>query len=381
MYQEVIMKLARAAFVPFLLLAISFGQIDKIAIPAGTPEDNDLNAIANEQDAQKKISMYQDFLQKYASNSVAVAYANWQLSQTYQGTGDLQKAVDYGDKAAAAAPRNLEILTSVVTVAQQAKDNARMFKYSMQGGDAYDSVDKQTKPADVSAEQFASEMAGDKEANKNAYEFFANAAFSAIAAETDAKTRMDEIDKFTTTFPQSKLNDQLASYAMLSLSELKDNKRLIAYAEKALTGNPDNLPALLMMGSTYANGSDPASLTKASTYAQRAIVAAKADATDADASHKVSAGVAHSTLGQVYAKQQKTAASITELKSAVTLLKGQDEQQYAVAAYFLGWDYAKLNKLTEARTVLNDALAIPGPMQGPVKELLTKVNSARAAGK
>ena len=67
------MKLARAAFVPFLLMAISFGQIDKIAIPAGTSEDNDLNAIANEQDAQKKISMYQDFLQKYASNSVAVA--------------------------------------------------------------------------------------------------------------------------------------------------------------------------------------------------------------------------------------------------------------------------------------------------------------------
>jgi len=136
-----------------------------------------------------------------------------------------------------------------------------------------------------------------------------------------------------------------------------------------------------MLANTYVNSSEPATLAKAATYAQRAIVAAKADAPDADASHKVSAGVAHSTLGQVYAKQQKTASSIAELRSAVTLLKGQDEQQYAVAAYFLGWDYAKTNKLTEARAVLNDAVAIPGPMQGPVKELLTKVNSARAAGK
>jgi len=363
------------------LSTLAFAQVEKLAIPAGTPEDNDLNAISNEQDAQKKIAMYQEFLQKYASNPVAVAYANWQLAESYQIAGDLQKAIECGEKAAAASPHDLDILTSVVTIAQQAKDNARMFKYSVQGGDAYDSIEKQTKPAGMSDEQFASNIAADKDANKNAFDFFQNVAFSAIAGETDAKTRMDEIDKFTSTFPQSKLNDQLTSYAMLSLSELKDNKRLIAYAEKVLAGNPDNLPALLMLANTYVNSSEPATLAKAATYAQRAIVAAKADAPDADASHKVSAGVAHSTLGQVYAKQQKTASSIAELKSAVTLLKGQDEQQYAVAAYFLGWDYAKTNKLTEARAVLNDVAGIPGPMQGPVKELLTKVNSARAAGK
>jgi tetratricopeptide (TPR) repeat protein len=364
---------------PFLFLSIAWGQVEKITIPAGTPEDKDLNAISSEQDAQKKISMYQDFLQKYASNPAAVAYADWQLSQSYQSAGDIEKALDYGDKAAVASPRNMDILTSVVQVAQQAKDNARVFKYSAQGGDAYDSIEKQPKPADWSDEQFASNINAQKEENKSAYEFFENVAFSAIAAETDAKTRMDEIDKFTSTFPKSKMDDQIASYAMLSLSQLKDNKRLIAFADKALAGNPDNLPALLMLASTYA--SEPATLGKAMTYAQRAIVAAKADAPDADTSRKASAGVAHSILGQVYAKQEKTAASIAELKSAVSLLKGQDEQQFAVAAYYLGWDYAKLNKLTDARLVLNQAVSIPGPVQGPAQELLTKVNSARAAGK
>lgn len=375
------MKPARVAIsMLFLFVSIAtVAQVEKITIPAGTPEDNDLNAISSEQDAQKKISMYQDFLQKYASNPAAVAYANWQLSQSYQSAGDLQKALDYGDKAAAASPRNMDILTSVVQGAQQAKDNGRVFKYSVQGGDAYDSIDKQTKPADISDEQFASSLNAQKEENKSAYEFFENSAFSAIAAETDAKTRMDEIDKFTSTFPKSKMDEQIASYAMLSLSQLKDNKRLIAYADKALVGNPDNLPALLMLANTY--GSEPATFAKAVTYAQRAIVAAKADAPDADASRKVSAGAAHSMLGQVYAKQEKTASSITELKSAVSLLKGQDEQQFAVAGYYLGWDYAKLNKLTDARSVLSEVISVPGPVQGPARELLTKVNSARAAGK
>jgi len=376
------MTRTRAATFAFLLLSsLVYSQVEKISIPAGSPEDQALTLISSEQDAAKKTAMYQDFLQKFASNPTAVAYGNWQLSQYYQSTGDLAKAKEYGEKAAAGSPRNTDILVSQVTIAQGLKDNAAMFKYSLQGGEAYDSIEKQAKPADLSDQEFASRVASDKDANKSSYDFFESAAFSAIATETDSKTRMDYIEKFTPVFPNSKFDDQVASLAMLSLSELKDSRRLIAYAEKALAANPNSLPALLLLANTYADSSDPASLAKSVTYAQKAITIAKADDTAADKSKKISAGVAHSTLGRAYAKQGKTAPSITELKTATTLLKGQDDQQYAVAAYFLGWDYAKLNRLTEARAVLNDALAVQGPMQPSIRDLLSKVNSARAAGK
>jgi len=360
----------------FFMLPLGYGQVDKIVIPAGTPEDKDLNVITSEPDAPKKIAMYQDFLQKYASNPVAVAYANWQLSQAYQGAGDLQKATEYGDKAVAGSPHNLDILESQVTLAIQTKDNARAFKYAEQGGEDFDSIDKQPKPADVTDEQFATMVATEKETNQSSYEFFEGAAFNAIAAEPDAKTRMDYIEKFTGAFPNTKLQEQVASYAMLSLSELKDNHRLVAYAEKALAANANNVPALLLLANAYVDG-EPG---KAVPYAQRAIAAAKADDPAADRSRKVSAGVAHKILGIAYAKQGKTAASVAELKSATALLKGQDEQQYAVAAYFLGWDYAKLNRLTEARVALTDAAAISSPVQQPSKDLLLKVNTARASG-
>jgi tetratricopeptide (TPR) repeat protein len=366
--------------VNFLTPTLS-AQVDTIVIPAGTPEDNDLNTISNEHDAQKKVSMYQDFLQKYASNKAAVAYANWQLSQYYQSTGDLQKALQCGDEAVAGSPHNLDILTSQVTIAQQLKDNARIFNYSIQGGEAFNSIEKQPKPADMSDEQFASTVASQKDANKNAYDFFEGAAFNGIAGENDAKTRMDYIDKFTVTFPKSKMDEQVTSYAMLSLSQLQDNHRLISYAEKALAANPNNLPALLLLANNYVDSAEPGALAKAITYAQKAIVAAKVEDPAAEKSQKISAGVAHSVMGRAYAKQSKTLPSISELKSATGLLKGNDEQQYAVAAYYLGWDYAKLNKLTEARAVLNEAAGIPGPVQQPAKDLLTKVNTARAAGK
>ena len=371
-----------ASLLTFNFLAPTLSaQVDTIIIPAGTPEDNDLNTIANEHDAQKKVSMYQDFLQKYSSNQAAVAYANWQLSQYYQSTGDLQKAIECGDKAVAGSPHNLDILTSQVTIAQQLKDNSHIFSYSIQGGEAFNSIEKQPKSADMTDEQFASTVASQKDANKNAYDFFETAAVNAIASENDAKTRMDYIDKFTVTFSKSKMDEQVTSYAMLSLSQLQDNRRLISYAEKALAANPNNLPALLLLANNYVDSSEPGALAKAVTFAQKAIVAAKADNPAADKSQKISAGVGHSVMGRAYAKQSKTLPSISELKSATALLKGNDEQQYAVAAYYLGWDYAKINKLTEARAVLNEAAGIPGPVQQPTKDLLTKVNTARAAGK
>jgi hypothetical protein len=80
-------------------------------------------------------------------------------------------------------------------------------------------------------------------------------------------------------------------------------------------------------------------------------------------------------------KQDKTAAAIPDLKSATTLLKGQDDQQYAIAMYRLGFAYAKLNRVSEAREVLQEAVKISGPVQQPAQDLLTKVNAVRARGK
>jgi hypothetical protein len=361
----------------FGMSSLGYGQLDKMVIPAGTPEDKDLTVISNEPDAQKKIAMYQDFLQKYASNPVAVAYANWQLSEAYQGAGDLQKATEFGDKAVAGAPHNLDVLQSQVTLAQQTKDNARVFKYAEQGGETYNSIEKQPKPADLSDADFAEAIASDKDANKSAYGFFEASAVNAIATQPDANIRMDYIEKFSTAFPNSKMQDQVGSLAMLSLSQLNDTQRLTAYAEKALAANPDNLPALLLLANAYADSPEPG---KAVPYAQRAIAAAKADDPAADRSRKVSAGVAHSILGQVYTKQQKAPAAIAELKSATSLLKGQDEQQYARAAYYLGFNYAKIGRLTEARAVLTELASTPSSVQQLAKDLLAKVNAARSSG-
>ncbi|HEX4485747.1 MAG TPA: tetratricopeptide repeat protein [Terriglobales bacterium] len=374
----------RSGWVAVLFVALSLplaAQTQKLVIPAGTPEDQALQAIGAEPDQQKKLAMYTDFVQKFAANPIAVVYGNWQLAQAYQQAGDNQKALEYGDKAIAAAPQNLDILVTQTTIAQGLKDDAKVFDYSVRGGDAYNAIAKQPKPADVSDEDFAKRVAEDKEAAENSRQFLEVAAFNVIAAASDPKTRMSEIEKFTPAFPNSRFEPQTVSYAMMSLSQLNDMPRLIAFGEKTLVTSPENLPALLLLANAYSDDPKPGSLAKSVTYGQKAIAVAKADAPDADASHKASAGAAHSTIGYVYMKQDKTPAAITELKSATTLLKGADEQSYAVALYRLGFAYAKLNRVDDARTTLTDAVKISGPVQKPAQELLAKVNQARAKGK
>jgi tetratricopeptide (TPR) repeat protein len=371
----------------FLFSAVSVppasAQVDRIVIAAGTDEDHALQAIASEQDPQKKLAMYEDFVQKFSSNPAAAAYGNWQIAQAYQATGEMQKAFDYGDKALAGSPHNLDILVSQASLAQQAKNNTKLMDYAARGGDVCLAIAKQAKPEGMSDEDFSRKVAEEKSSVQNSCDFLETSGYNAITSETDPKSRMADIEKFTPAFPDSKFQEQVSNYAMYTLGpgQLNDKERLVSFGEKILASNSNSLAALLLLANFYGEDTKPGSAAKAITYSQKAIEIAKADAPDADKARKLAAGAAHNTIGWAYLKQEKTTAAIAELKIAAALLKGQDDQQYARALYGLGFAYGKLNKLTEARDVLTEAVKIPGPLQPISQDLLTKVNSARAKGK
>lgn len=362
------------------LISQAGAQADHIVLAAGTDEDRALQAISNEQDATKKVALYQDFVQKFSANPQAVAYGDWQLAQTYQGYGDLQKSLEYGDKALAASPHNLDILVSQSNTAQEAKNILKVAEYSAKGGEVCQSIIKQPKPAGMSDDDFKNKIDMEKTSAQNNCEFLETSGYNAITSETDPKNRMTEIELFTAAYPDSKFSDAISNYAMYTLGpgQLNDPTRLVSFGEKILAKNPNSLPALLLLANYYSEANSSA---KAITYAQKAVEVANADAPDANNARRLSAGAAHSTIGWADLKLDKMAAAIPELKTACTLLKNQDEQQYARALYGLGLAYGKLNKLTEAREVLTEAVKIPGPLQSMSQDLLTKVNAARAKGK
>ena len=170
----------------WLIIAVSLGawaQNAPIVIPAGTPEDKDLAAIAAEGDAARRIAAYEQFIAKYADNQAAVAYAEWQLSQSYLGAGDTAKAMNYGTKALAAYPNNLDIIMSQASVAQAMKDSGKIVDYAVQGAAVYNSIARQPKPQDLSDAEWASTIANEQASAQSNYDFLESAAYNAIASD------------------------------------------------------------------------------------------------------------------------------------------------------------------------------------------------------
>lgn len=352
-------------------------QVSKITIDAGSPEDQALQAITNEQDAQKRIALYQEFLVKFPDKPAAVAYANWQLSQLYLAAGNPSQALEAGDKAVAALPGEMDVLSSQVTVAQQLKDYGKVVDYATRGGTAYQGIGKQPKPADMSDADYAAENAQMRDAAHSNYEYMEGAAYTAIASETNAKSRMSYIERFNAAFPGSRYRDPVTQYAMISLQQMNDRAGLIAFGEKALAADPDNVTTLLLLAETMAE--DTKMRSKALEYARKAVALSKANEGSGDEQKELLAGGAHSVLGFVLVMQGNYGAAIPELKAAADPLKKQDAAESRVL-YCLGLSYAKLRNLDAARTYLTQAAAISGPYQTHARDMLAQVNALRSKG-
>ncbi len=354
---------------------VANAQLGKIVIPAGTPEDQAIQTITNEGDAQKRIPMWQEFVDKYKDNKQAVAFGNWQLSQLYSATGDNAKAIEYGDKAVDAMPNNLDILVASAGIAQQMKDNAKVMDYASRGGMAFSGIGKQAKPEGISDEQFAMNVAQEKESAQQSYQFLEASGYNVVSGEQDPKARLGYAQQFADAFPESQYLENVNAFALLSVQQMNNPQMLNEFAEKALAKNPNSLPTLILLANAFSEDQSPASAAKAVTYARKAIELAKADEPGADKSRKLSAGVAHSALGYALMKQEKTPQAITELKTAAAMLK-ENPAAYSTVLYRLGFAYAKMKQYADAKTVLTEGANVEGPFQQASKDLLEKVAAA-----
>ncbi|MBZ5512805.1 MAG: hypothetical protein LAN70_16785 [Acidobacteriia bacterium] len=363
----------RAIVLLVALLAPPLWAQSRITIKAGTPEDQELQAISNQGDAQKRTAMLEEFVRKFAANPAAVAYGNWQLAQQYVTAGDPQKALAYGDQALAAMPDVVEILVSQVDVAQQLKDSSKAVDYAVRGAAVIHGIDKTPKPAEMTPEDFANQIATQKEALQPSFHYLEVAAYNAITSEQDARKRMPEIEKYLGAFPGSQFAEPLATLGVVTLQEMKDSAGLAAFGDKMLAQNPNDIRLLTVLASAYSN--NPDLIAKAGAYARRAVELQKTQPAASPTERKL-AGVAHSVLGRVLLQENKIPAGAAELKTATGLLQDSPED-LAGTLYFLGFAYAKMERAADAISVLTQAGNIQGPYQQPARDLLAKIKAAR----
>jgi len=355
-------------------LPSAWAQIVTINLPAGSPADQDLQAIAKESDAAKQKAMYTDFVTKYSAEPQALAYGYSQLAQLAFAAGDAKQAMEDGEKSLAAVPNNLEMLVSQVQFAQRLKLADKIVDYAARGAKAIRGIGKQPKPAGMGDDQFTADNDQQRKAAQPSYDFLQAAAYSAITGEQDPDKRWSAIAQFDAAFPDSPYSEQTAQLGMYALQQKGDYAQLAQYGGRAADAHPKSLGVLALLAGMLAEDPKRAFDAAAVTYGRRAVDVAASLDLNSDPTLKLSAGLAHGALGWVYMKQEKTAAAIGELKSAAPLVEG-NESAYSTVMFRLGFAYAKLKDYASARATLNKCAAIKGPYQQESKKLLVKVNT------
>ncbi len=371
------MSWTRFLLLSFILSSVAAGQVRKIIFPANSPEDQALQAIAQEQDAAARLEKYRKFLADFASSPEAVAYGRLQIAQHFLSAGDARQALSEGEQASALVPNNLDILSTLVTIAQQLNDPAKIMEYAARGGEAINGIVKQPRPENATAtpEEWLATLEAQREGLQSSYEFLEVAAFNAVANQADATARMALIERFNAAFPDSRYAPQVAQYAIYSLQLANKFADIAAYATKV--AGSKNPTTLALLANALAEDPKGVYVARSVEYARQAIELCAAASTKDDPALRMTSGLAHSALGYALMKQEKTTAAITALRTAMDLLR-DDPASYSTVLYRLGFAYAKQKRYPEAQQVLNQAVRIEGPFQQPARDLLAKVNAASA---
>ncbi len=367
-----------ALFLLLLATASSAGaQIGKrVLIPANSPEDKALSAITAETDQQKRVAMFEEFVQKFAG-SEAILVALEMLQVDYMKARDYPKVLETGESALALDPLDFMVVANMVRAAEQMNDAQKIFALAERAGEMVKKFKSTPPPAGMSKEDWASRQQSDLSAIAEDQNYVAYTFYSRAVSEPNLAQRIALLERFAAAFPDSPYTGYAYEAAAATAQQANDPSKLAELAQKALSLNPDSISMLILTADSGSESGEK--LEEAENNARRALALlpkAERPANVPEESWKqqisVQEGLTHSILGQLLIRQQKMMDAIAELKLASPLLKSE-VVSYARNQYRLGFALGKLKRLAEARNVLNEVAALNTPYKGLIADLLRQV--------
>ena len=105
----------------------------RISVQAGTPEDKELTAINAAATAQQKLALLDKFSAEHPSGDMALMACRLYVD-VYSSLKNYAKVYEYGDKALAIDPNDLQVGVQLVRAAQLQPNNAKLFTYGLEVG-------------------------------------------------------------------------------------------------------------------------------------------------------------------------------------------------------------------------------------------------------
>lgn len=369
-----------------LLLAGLFGvfgvnaQRHKVNINTETPEGQLLQQIGQEEDVAKKTAMMEQFSTQYAKHEAAV-WVYELMVPAYTKAGQLDKAMDAGEKLLALDPMDAQGAHEALKAAEAKKDPNAVKKWAVLTSEAARKVVQSKKGEDEDEEEFKQKVDFAKQVD-----VYTEYSLYAMALQTtDPAKRAELVETLSERNPKSQYLPQVVPHLFTAYIQSGQGQKAVALAEKADASGQANEEMLLTLAGSYR--SDKKEPEKALAYATKTIQAAGAaqkpqGVSDADWEKRKVAitGRANFIAGATQFAQNQFAEADKVLRTALPGIK-DDQQMTAEALFYLGVANYRLGEKGETERI-KDALAfsqqcanIAGPFQAPARTNVKAIRS------
>jgi tetratricopeptide (TPR) repeat protein len=367
----------------FLMTAVSpaAAQLGKrISVRAGTPEDQAIAAISKATSPQQKLTLLDKFAADHPSGDMALM-ADRMYVDTYMSLKNYPKVYEYGDKALAIDPNDLQVAVSCVRAAQLQNNTAKLFSYGLQVGEMAARYKAEPPPAGYPADEWAAQKQQALASAKPSIDWVAGVLFHAAATAPSATQRAAYLEKFIDAFSGSTYAENAEYHIAEAYHRAGQNEKMLAFVKKRVAANPDDVGMQLLLADYLSTKGTE--LDQAETSANKVIQllsTAQKPAGMADAQWQKQSsnqkGLAYSALGQVYVNQKKDDEAVKAFEQAKPLLVGSTENS-ARNLYRLGYTLAKMKRYTEARAALEEAAKPNTPYRAMSEKLLRTLPRTR----
>jgi len=376
------MRLMTALLVLAWMMLPAGAQQQKFTIDATTPEGQALQAIGQESDGAKKLTLMEEFVSKYPKHE-ATGWVYGQMQPLYAKAGNNEKVIDTADKILALEPDNTSAAHEALKAAEAMKSPDLILAWAVKTSDVARKVAASPKPAD---EDKVDDWKQAVDYAKQVDVYTQYALFKAATEATDPARRIALGEALMTRAPDSQYVPQLVGALFNAYQQAGQKEKAVALAEKVLEKDQSNEDMLLAVADYYMSKKDSA---KVLLYAGKLVQVMStkpkpAGASDADWEHKrkVTLGLGHWMAGMMLIGQNKAAAGDKELREALPFIH-ENPDLLAPALFQLGLvnfrlgDAGKGNteRILDAYRFFQQCAAMKSQFQGQAQKNITVIRA------
>ena len=363
--------LFRSAAVALLAIPFACAQADQAQTDTSKTESILMDLVKNSPDPESRLKLLNAMAKALPNESPPWAYE--QIYQVFEETGQLDRALETGEKILSIDRQDIEIAYKSLRIAEQKGDPALIRKWSQIA----------TRTAAIVASSPKDDETGRRrmEYARQVGNSLGYLKYREIAAIPDAGKKLEAIEDFLQRNKDSEYGHAVASLYLVSCRGLGDSRKTLSAAEKILKWDENNEDALLVLAESYQDSqTDPQKLI---AYANRILAvmnrrARPVELTDAEWTKKKTrlTGASYWMIGSALLQQNHYGAADKSIRTALPYLKG-DTRLTSAALFYLGWANYQMHNFPDAIRFNQQCLTLKGPYQDKAARNLQVIRAER----